>query len=51
MLCTLLALRCRGVKITQDLKKQTGPKLKDFRDFVNKEVRVGQGGVMKGGES
>lgn len=30
---------CRGVKIAQDLKKQTGPKLKDFKDALNKEVR------------
>ncbi len=29
----------RGVDITKDLKKHTGAKLKDFRDYLNKEVR------------
>jgi hypothetical protein len=24
--------------ITRDVKKTTGPKLKDFRDYLNKEV-------------
>lgn len=32
VLCT-----CRGVKIAADLKKQTGAKLKDFREALDKE--------------
>ncbi|GAB4816507.1 hypothetical protein N2152v2_003553 [Parachlorella kessleri] len=28
----------QGVRIAQDLKKQTGPKLKDFKDFLNAET-------------
>lgn len=32
------ALVDRGVAIAQELKKKSGPKLKDFRDLLNKEV-------------
>lgn len=30
---------CRGVQIAADLKKASGPKLKDFREALEKEVR------------
>ena len=33
------------MQITQELKKQTGPKLKDFREYLSTEVR----GVWWGG--
>ncbi len=29
---------CRGVQITQDLKKKHGPKLKDFKAFLETNV-------------
>lgn len=32
----------RAVNIAAELKKKTGPKLKDFRDYLNKEVRRGR---------
>lgn len=37
------ALVDRGVQIALDLKKKTGPKLKDFRDYLAKEVGGGGG--------
>ena len=37
------ALVDRGVQIALDLKKKTGPKLKDFRDYLAKEVGGGEG--------
>ena len=41
------ALVDRGVAITQEIKKRLGPaaKLKDFRDYLDKEVRAWTGDV------
>ena len=39
----------RAVKITIDLKKKGGPKLKDFRDMLNKEVSRSIARVMQEG--
>jgi glycine hydroxymethyltransferase len=37
---TGVLILCRGVKIAIDLKagNKAGPKLKDFKDYLNKEV-------------
>ncbi len=36
---------CRGVQIAAELKKSTGPKLKDFREALDKEEPAALGAL------